>query len=316
MAITGIGSNYNVYESTYVAQKNEAAKKAETKETATQTGVTANIENGKVSDYYSYLQKNYDCMSKGKSDTAVISEEGRKALQNKMSAFAKTGTATEVRRLSSVSSFGYCNDYEKILSELSNGCVSDEFVTENYSQGKVDALKSKFEFQDEVKTDSFDCHVNKMVSAYNLMKDAIEDKYANPDRELEYYVADDGSMQELTKEKELEMLDKAYEKHSIFMATSTEIWADLKDFQPQITYYLNTGQAATSETQTFQAGYKKNEIKNQAYQAFMSAISDENRNMLLQEQGNLNHLKLDLSISSSARTQINSIWDYYANQKH
>ena len=250
------------------------------------------------------------------SDTAVISEEGRKALQNKMSACAKTGTATEVRRLSSVSSFGYCNDYEKILSELSNGSVSDEFVTENYSQGKVDALKSKFEFQDEVKTDSFDCHVNKMVSAYNLMKDAIEDKYANPDRELEYYVADDGSMQELTKEKELEMLDKAYEKHSIFMATSTEIWADLKDFQPQITYYSNTGQAATSETQTFQAGYKKNEIKNQAYQAFMSAISGENRNMLLQEQGNLNHLKLNLSISSSARTQINSIWDYYANQKH
>ena len=53
-----------------------------------------------------------------------------------------------------------------------------------------------------------------------------------------------------------------------------------------------------------------------SYQAFMSAISGENRNMLLQEQGNLNHLKLNLSISSSARTQINSIWDYYANQKH
>lgn len=65
IAITRIGSNYNVYESTYIAQKNEAAKKAETKETATQTGVTANIENEKVSDYYSYLQKNYDCMLKG-----------------------------------------------------------------------------------------------------------------------------------------------------------------------------------------------------------------------------------------------------------
>ena len=250
------------------------------------------------------------------SDTAVISEEGRKALQNKMSAFAKTGTETEVRRLSSVSSLGYCNDYEKILSELSNGSSSDEFVTENYLQEKVAALKSKFEFQDEVKTDSFDCHVNKMVSAYNLMKDAIEDKYANPDRELEYYVADDGSMQELTKEKELEMLDKAFEKHSIFMATSTEIWSRLIDFQPKINYYSNTGQEATSETQILQAGYKKNEIKNQAYQAFMSAISGENRNMLLQEQGNLNQLKLNLSISSSARTQINSIWDYYANQKH
>lgn len=66
MAITGIGSNYNVYESTYAAQKeNEAAKKAKIKEAATQAGVTANIENGKVSDYYSYLQKNYDCLSKG-----------------------------------------------------------------------------------------------------------------------------------------------------------------------------------------------------------------------------------------------------------
>ena len=57
-------------------------------------------------------------------------------------------------------------------------------------------------------------------------------------------------------------------------------------------------------------------LGSKAYQAFMSAISGENRNMLLQEQGNLNHLKLNLSISSSARTQINSIWDYYANQKH
>ena len=272
------------------------------------------IDVNKTTNKMQQAKKQYSSLLS--SDTAVISEEGRKALQNKMSACAKTGTETEVRRLSSVSSFGYCNDYEKILSELSNGSVSDEFVTENYSQGKVDALKSKFEFQDEVKTDSFDCHVNKMVSAYNLMKDAIEDKYANPDRELEYYVADDGSMQELTKEKELEMLDKAYEKHSIFMATSTEIWADLKDFQPQITYYSNTVQVTTGETQTFQSGYKKNEIKNQAYQAFLSAISGENRNMLLQEQGNLNHLKLNLSISSSARTQINSIWDYYANQNH
>lgn len=65
MAITGIGNTYNVFESTYDAQKNEAAKKAETKEATAQAGVTANIENGKVSDYYSYLQKNYDCMSKG-----------------------------------------------------------------------------------------------------------------------------------------------------------------------------------------------------------------------------------------------------------
>lgn len=51
MAITGIGNNYNnIYESTYAAQKNEAAK-----ETPTDS----------VSDYYSYLQKNHDCVKNG-----------------------------------------------------------------------------------------------------------------------------------------------------------------------------------------------------------------------------------------------------------
>lgn len=69
MAISGIGSDYNnAYESTYAAQKNEA-KKAKTKEAApAQTGKAKDTQySGEkaVSDYYSYLQKNYDCMSKG-----------------------------------------------------------------------------------------------------------------------------------------------------------------------------------------------------------------------------------------------------------
>ena len=67
MAITGIGSNYNnVYESTYASQKNETAKKAETKEAAAvQAGTTKNTANDSASDYYSYLQKNYDCVKNG-----------------------------------------------------------------------------------------------------------------------------------------------------------------------------------------------------------------------------------------------------------
>ena len=70
MAISGIGNNYSsVYRGTYEAQKNEAAKKAETKEFASvQAKKAQNTQySGEkaVSDYYSYLQKNYDCMSKG-----------------------------------------------------------------------------------------------------------------------------------------------------------------------------------------------------------------------------------------------------------
>ena len=67
MAISGIGSNYsNVYGSTYTAQKNEAVKKTETKENApTQAGNVKNVSTDNVSDYYSYLQKNYDCVKNG-----------------------------------------------------------------------------------------------------------------------------------------------------------------------------------------------------------------------------------------------------------
>ncbi len=64
MAISGIGSNYsNVYGSTYTAQKNEAVKKTETKENA--PAQAKNTGTDSVSDYYSYLQKNYDCVKNG-----------------------------------------------------------------------------------------------------------------------------------------------------------------------------------------------------------------------------------------------------------
>ncbi len=67
MAISGIGSNYNnVYASSYALQKNEAAKKSETKDTASaQAGNAKNTATDGVSDYYSYLQKNYDCVRNG-----------------------------------------------------------------------------------------------------------------------------------------------------------------------------------------------------------------------------------------------------------
>ncbi len=64
MAISGIGNNYsNVYGSTYTAQKNETVKKTETKEAA--PAQAKNTGTDSVSDYYSYLQKNYDCVKNG-----------------------------------------------------------------------------------------------------------------------------------------------------------------------------------------------------------------------------------------------------------
>ena len=80
MAITGIGNN-NVYEGTYAAQKNEAAKEAGTKDTApAQAGNKKNPRTDSVSDYYSYLQKNYDCMSNG--NVSISSEYLKKCSGN------------------------------------------------------------------------------------------------------------------------------------------------------------------------------------------------------------------------------------------
>ncbi len=246
------------------------------------------------------------------SDSVDISEKGRRALREKMSATGKTGQNEDITKLSPMNfgSSGIMSDFEKIMSELEGGAVSNDFVSKDYSQESVDVLKAKFEKEEGTKTDTFDSYVNKMASAYQLMKDRIEEKYAATDKQKEYYVAADGSTQELTKEKELEMLDHAYETHSKLMATSTQIWSELQDFKVQINYHSSNSETEKSETKNQNAG-----VKEQAYKAFMSAISKENGEMLRQKTGSLNHFRLNLGVSSSARNVLNGIWDYYANIK-
>ena len=228
------------------------------------------------------------------SDSVGISEKGLTALREKMSAIGRMGQNEDITKLPSMNSgsYGIRNDFERIMSELGGEAVSDDFVSKDYSQESVDVLKAKFEKEEGTKTDTFDSYVNKMVSAYQLMQDRIEEKYAATDRQKEYYIAADGSTQELTKEKELEMLDHAYEAHSKLMATSTQIWSELQDFKVQINYH--SGKAGTEKSA---AKNQNSGVKEQAYDAFLSAINKEN------------------SVSSSARSVLNSIWDYYANMK-
>lgn len=243
---------------------------------------------------------------KRQGDSVDISGEGRRALREKMSAAKRMEPSGDIGKLSPVNSgaYGMMNDFEKVMSELGGGSVSDEFVTKDYSQADVDALKARFEEKEGVKTDTFDSYVNKMASAYQLLKDRIEEKYAASGSGKEYYTAEDGSTQELTKEKELEMLDKAYETHSRFMATNTQIWSELQGFKAQTVYHSGGSEKEAAA------------VKEQAYHAFMDAVSEKNGGRLKQEKGSLNQFRLDLGISPSARNTLNGIWDYYANLKH
>ncbi|TGY91358.1 hypothetical protein E5329_21440 [Petralouisia muris] len=243
---------------------------------------------------------------KWQGDSVDISGEGRRALRKKMSAAKRMEPSGDIGRLSPINSgaYGMMNDFEKVMSELGGGSVSDEFVTKEYSQEDVDALKARFEEKEGIKTDTFDSYVNKMASAYQLLKDRIEEKYAASGGGKEYYTAEDGSTQELTKEKELEMLDKAYETHSRFMATNTQIWSELQGFKAQTVYHSGGSEKEAAA------------VKEQAYHAFMDAVSEKNGGRLKQEKGSLNQFRLDLGISPSARNTLNGIWDYYANLKH
>lgn len=243
---------------------------------------------------------------KRQGDSVDISGEGRRVLREKMSAAKRMEPSGDIGKLSPINSgaYGMMNDFEKVMSELGGGSVSDEFVTKDYSQEDVDALKARFEETEGAKTDTFDSYVNKMASAYQLLKDRIEEKYAASGAGKEYYTAEDGSTQELTKEKELEMLDKAYETHSRFMATNTQIWSELQGFKAQTVYHSGGSEKEAAA------------VKEQAYHAFMDAVSEKNGGRLKQEKGSLNQFQMDLGISLSARNTLNGIWDYYANLKH
>ncbi len=296
MAITEIKNNYNsTYTDAYAAQNSRMAKRSGTKLTAPVQADQA--QNAAVKNQ--------------QSDRVDLSEEGRSALMEKMSAM-KRKQIENMDKLPTLScrEFGIMSDFNKVMSELGNGRVSDEFVTDDYSQEAVDALKARFEQQEGAKTDMFDSYVNKMASAYGLMKERIEKKYEDSDRPKEYYTAEDGSMQELTKDKELEMLDKAYDTQSRFMSVSTQIWSELKDFKAQVNYHSGGAQAQETAVKN-----KSTNIREQAYNAFMSAVSEENIGRLKQETGSLNSVRLNLDISASDRNVLNSIWDYNAQLK-
>ncbi len=268
------------------------------------------IDTNKVKQHLQQTNKK-STTNQQQDDNISISEEGRRALKEKLSAI-KAQKIGDIKKLPSLNSgySGIMNDFEKIMSELGGGSVSDDFVTKDYSQKSVDALKAKFEKEEGTRSDTFDSYVNKMASTYQLMKDRIEEKYASSNRQKEHYIANDGSTQELTKEKELEMLDKAYETHSQLMATSTQIWSELKDFKVQIVHHSSGKETKVPTTKNQNTG-----IKEQAYHAFMSAINEENSQLLKQKTGSLNHFRLNLGLSFFERNTLNGIWDYYANVK-
>ena len=212
-------------------------------------------------------------------DTVEISNESRQALENKLADTVRAKQGIEpAGTLTSMSTQRVFEDYEKAVMA---------------------------EKRDKAKSNNFDRHLDKMTAAYQRMKIQIEEKYAAAGHAPQYYCADDGSIQELTKEKELELLDNAYAKHSELMAGFTESLNDLMDFKPQIQYHRsgNTQKMQTaSETSNAnksaskKIAANKGEVRAQAYQILMSAI----------QKGK------PAAGKAPSRAELNQIWDNYA----
>lgn len=247
----------------------------------------------------------------GYSSYSVIklnSEEYKKQsssteLEKKMTQYTDTLSISKTgqkifKHLSSVSSMDYVNRFENEVTEV--------FAKEDTTQG--------------LKADTFEHHVNRMATAYNKMKNSIEEKYEAQDYEPEYYVTESGKIEELTKEKEMDMLNQAYENHSNFMATSTEIWSELQDFTLSVVYHKGSEQTANEQNigenqENTVKSKEKGVIKNSAYQAFLSAIQLDNQKLSQQYLGDWKDLRLNLNVTDGDRKMLNGIWDYYANKR-
>lgn len=227
-------------------------------------------------------EKQKDCARPSGYDTVEITPDGRSALEQEMveTIWARQGIRSE-GRLTSVSSQSVFEEFERAVSA---------------------------EQRAHTASGNFDRHADKMVSAYRQMKRAIEEKYANrsqAQQEPSYYIADDKSVQPLTQETELELLDKAYEQHSKAMASFTESLSNLQDFKPQIIYHRSGSHVREQSDYQPQSGSadgakkKKGEIRDQAYQAFMSAIGKGS-------------FQSGSGSAAFSRSELNRIWDHYA----
>ncbi|MBQ3559059.1 MAG: hypothetical protein IJA07_06085 [Agathobacter sp.] len=158
---------------------------------ATYSKMNVNVENAKQ------RIGNWKQIDSRKTDECCISEEGKTTLEEKMLEAHDNTLLHVAGRLSNISRQYYVDLFGKTLQMTQKSKSMDEFF-------------------------------EKMESLHEEMEKEIESKYDNL-REEEYFVSQNGTIEKLTKEKELELLHFAYESHKTLMRNSIEIW-EKKEF--------------------------------------------------------------------------------------
>lgn len=128
-----------------------------------------------------------------KTDKLYISDEGRKILEEKMTSFQNENIPHIEGRLTNISTQHYV----------------DVFGQKMIASGK---------------SEDMDAHFKEMKNVYDEMTKDIEEKYNEPMNDEVYFLSQHGGIELLTKEKELEMLNFAYESHKSLVENSRKIW--------------------------------------------------------------------------------------------
>lgn len=128
-----------------------------------------------------------------KNDEVCISEEGKLALEEKM---AETRDAV----------------LPHIQGKISN--IRRQYYVDKFGEKLIATEKSK----------DMDAYFQKMKTMHEEMQDEIERKYENSKQEDVYFISQNGVIEELTKDKEMELLNFAYDSHKSLVLNSMKIW--------------------------------------------------------------------------------------------
>ena len=132
-----------------------------------------------------------------KTDEVCISEEGKIALEKKM-----------------MESFD--ESVPHIEGKISD--ISSQYYIDTFGEKLLESEKSK----------DMDAVFKKMKTLHQELQEDIKTKYNNEKNEEVFFINGNGVIEELTMDKEMELLDQAYEAHKMLITNSMKIWE--KDF--------------------------------------------------------------------------------------
>lgn len=137
---------------------------------------------------------------------------------------------------------------------------------------------------------SFADSVTMMAKAYQTIWDRIDEEFDNPDREVTYYMDENGELVEETREHCKEELARTYDRYTAFVAASKRIMTEIR-------------QKFHGEFE----GVDPNEVEEATKKAYQEAVSEENLGRLREKKESVADYSLSFSVGQDWLTLLSRI---------